>query len=1852
MRKFMKNKFIRREKLNKVFSIKLVLIILLQVCWPTTSWALTGGPSQPEVQSFEPIGTSDMVDLFSGDFSYNVPLFDMDGYPMNLSYHSGIGMDQEASWTGLGWNVNPGVINRNMRGIPDDFNGDEIIKEQNMKRNQTLGVSCGFSGELFGTDFANFNARLGIKYNNYTGIGMERSFNVALSASNKFGQSGSVSLGITSSSDDGLSLQPSISLGQSIGNNERSGKLGVSIGASYNSRGGLTALSITPDVSLNMKKKSDDGPKKMSYNAGLGTARFNLMQSTYSPNLDFPMGNLSITASLKFGGEAFGFAGSVAPTAYYAEQAQITKVIASPAYGYMNAHIGQGNDKAMMDFNREKDGSFTPTTYNLPITNFTYDIYSVSGQGTGGSYRPFRSDVGHVFDISSYSTSDGYSGSVEIGAGGIAKVGTDIVVNTAYSNSGDWGTSKVAENISFQGTGKNPDYEAFYFKEANERSVNSDQPFLTRYGDFGPVRPELDGSTMFDTKATGKLKKANGSTFGVSSTDNRTARDKRNQTITTLTNYEVGQGMGLFGTAGIGSQNSYIVPNMSKVGHHIGQITSLNTDGKRYVYAIPAYNKQQQEITFAVGKPVGGGSARTVSSNSLVTYQASDITTGNKMGLDNYYSNTKMPAFAHSYLLSAVLSSDYVDLTGDGPTDDDLGNYTLFQYQEISDYNWRTPIDGAPNKAKFSQGLLADDNDDKGSIVYGTKQLFYLKNIITKNHIACFELSDRDDSRGVTNIDGAPSTLAQQKIDRIVLKTKKNLAVIKTVHFIYDYSLCTSLPNSVTSTDNPSKGKLTLKKLFFTYQNSDKGAYNIYKFSYGGPTTQTPFLSNPKYDPNSYDRWGNYRFSSLISDSIGCSAYAGNNQFTPYTPQDKLSADFSATAWQLTKIDLPSGGEIDVNYESDDYAYVQDKQAMQMYFYNTNCSTVPTNSNVSHGNWKFVFKIPANAPANVGVSDFLPDNNLAYFKFKMNIANGKMDYVPGYAEINRDSCSIGNGTVSIGFKSLTLDEKNINIKYTTPFVRAAIQYGRLNTPRVIWDQPNASASISEQAIKALANSSFLQNITQTIQGPNRYLYNLNRGVFAELPNCCIRLKNVTGFKFGGGSRVSGIFLRDNFNTMVNSENPTVYGQTYDYSKKENGKVISSGVASYEPQIGGEENALKQPFFTETKHLLAPDDNHYVETPFGESFYPSASVGYSRVKVSNYTELPTNKTLEKHGTGYIQNEFYTAKDFPTISERTELEAIQHKSDPFQLSTLLSIDVKDHMTASQGFYVELNDMHGKPKAVRIFNNFDKEISSTEYFYKSTNYGNGSKRLTNNCTVINPNGGVSSAEVGVFFDAVGDLREQFSNAETNGVNVNVDVFEVVTIIAVVVPIPSFASDETQFRSATVTKVVQRFGILDKTVVKKDGSTVTTKDLAYDAETGEVLLTQTANDFNDPVYNFRYPAYWYYGNMGAAYKNIDYTTTLNITNGQANITGKNYFREGDELELIDNGNVYSKAWVTKSVLNKLELQNSAGGAISSGSYVVKVIRSGARNMQTMDMANIQTLVNPLGGVTSNVYQKVVSAKAIEFDNRWNKNCDCPLSTNPYTNGTAGNYHAVRNYEYLTQRGQTSTQNNSNIRVDGMFAGYSPFYKNYGGKWLLNPNGWTFASEVTEFNPYGQEIENRDGLGRYSAATFGFNQSLATAVGANTRYRELGYESFEDDGWDNCSDLHFKFSNSTTANQVTSTTAHTGKFSLLVNSNPLPTQPKSYMVKQLGKECSKPSECQLEIVYNSTANVNRYEIINGNAPYVIDVEKLTGAGSINIQSTGDAFTVTNNGAYKCKVTVIDAKGCVYNKLIVAPYTN
>src|SRR5690606_5884538 len=108
--------------------------------------------------------------------------------------------------------------------------------------------------------------------------------------------------------------------------------------------------------------------------------------------------------------------------------------------------------------------------------------------------------------------------------------------------------------------------------------------------------------------------------------------------------------------------------------------------------------------------------------------------------------------------------------------------------------------------------------------------------------------------------------------------------------------------------------------------------------------------------------------------------------------------------------------------------------------------------------------------------------------------------------------------------------------------------------------------------------------------------------------------------------------------------------------------------------------------------------------------------------------------------------------------------------------------------------------------------------------------------------------------------------------------------------------------------------------------------------------------------------------------------------------------------------------------------------------------------------------------------------------------------------------------------RTRSHYDNNANIRRDGAYTTFSPFYQVLNGQWAKDQAGWTTAREVTDYNSRGQELENKDALGLFSSATFGYRGNLAKTVAKNARYQETGFEGFEESLPADCSDGHFRF--------------------------------------------------------------------------------------------------------------------------------
>ncbi|MCD9019643.1 hypothetical protein [Parachryseolinea silvisoli] len=176
-------KLIRKRILLKAFAVFFLLEIITSAVAPAVSWALTSGPTAPEATSFEPVDTTDMVNLNTGDLAYNLPLLEVPGpsggYPLSLSYHAGIQPNEDASWTGLGWTLNPGAITRNVNGFADDHqsvaNASRYFWAGGSTSTYSVGVTVGAAGTpasvSFGLSYSQDTYR-GVGYGSSMGFGM------------------------------------------------------------------------------------------------------------------------------------------------------------------------------------------------------------------------------------------------------------------------------------------------------------------------------------------------------------------------------------------------------------------------------------------------------------------------------------------------------------------------------------------------------------------------------------------------------------------------------------------------------------------------------------------------------------------------------------------------------------------------------------------------------------------------------------------------------------------------------------------------------------------------------------------------------------------------------------------------------------------------------------------------------------------------------------------------------------------------------------------------------------------------------------------------------------------------------------------------------------------------------------------------------------------------------------------------------------------------------------------------------------------------------------------------------------------------------------------------------------------------------------------------------------------------------------------------------------------------------------------------------------------------------------------------------------------------------------------------
>jgi hypothetical protein len=1616
---------LRRNR--RFISSFLVLVILFQVVYMPSTMALTSGPSQPEVQGFQPAGTSDMVDLFSGDFSYNIPLFELPGpnggYPFNLAYQAGIGMDNEASWVGLGWSLTPGAINRQMRGLPDEFKGDKIYTKMAIEPSITVGLGAGVNFEVFGGDASIGTIGLGVTYNNFKGFGYSIDANVGYKMSTGSGMTAGVGLDLKLDSKEGVSAAPNLGLGN------KTGSIGLS--AAYNSKTGLDAVSMTSTVNREYKKQINPEQKK-SASVGAGSASLSFAHPGYTPQVSLPMRNINIAARFAPGGSFWGIFAKGYIRGFYGEQwlKDNKKRVPSSAYGYLNYQNASGNDKAVMDFNREKDGIITKESPNLPIPSLTYDIYSVTGQGISAMYRPIRSDRAVIHDPEVASISVGGSIGVDVGPA-LSHVGVNLNLNHSKSISGLWSDRNNALGSStFQHKNLGDDYEPTFFKVHGENTPQNISA-LNSIGGSSAVRVSLSGENAFAT-AENKLENKNWSKSIPNASTTDRDRNARAQVIQTITNEELlSNGQELISHLKVRYQTASGLDTAfnrtTLPAHHIAAFTALTPEGLRYNYGIPAYNLSQEEVQFSAIKELNLSKVRVKKKDG--TPCASGDPCYDHSGTEKFLKRVELPKYAHSYLLTSIIGPDYVDVLGDGVTEDDLGYWVKFTYQKTADknspYRWRNPF----SKADYQEGWKTDPRDDKGSFVYGEKEIWYLAKAETKSHVTTFTMEEREDARGVLEKlqDGNNTGKSLYALKEIKLYTRTAGATqpIKAVKFEYDYSLCQGVYNS-----NTNSGKLTLKKLWFEYGNSKRGALNPYLFKYD--------QSNPSYDQHAYDRWGNYK-PFPAGDSL-------HNIDFPYAEQNPLlkqELDQRAAAWSLTEIKLPSGGKIQVDYESDDYGYVQHLPAMQMMEI-VNPDN-PSSSGEFELNDNAIIKFKLEKPINGSVTLSAPQmraevmkyldqkRKQLYFKAKINIRSNSenfFEYISGYADIDFSPTAV-----------MALHKEGSNYVYGSfqlvkeegahPFSLRAWQHVRTNQPELAnsgkkldpmstsnsdnrLEQTNDTGKRVSQ-IKGLGN--VFTQVRQMFEGFYKFCKKEGWGREVIAGKSWVRLNSPDKIKYGGGLRVRQITMKDNWS----EDSDGLYGQVYEYTTEEGNSTISSGVAAYEPLIGGEENPFRYAKkFTQSVPLRS-DNNMYFEFPVNESYFPGPQVGYSKVKVTSLAAaalagmvlngeakniFPKKGTGVSYGTsGATIHEFYTAKDFPVITDETE----KHNK-PFKLSVpipFLGNISLSKLTTSQGYSIVTNDMHGKQKKVSTYRQ-DRQgkiepdaISWVKYNYHAEpkiyqqekvtalnamfkDNGDGTLGIATKEELNNPS--VSKFSIGQENEFFMDMRQHEDNTWEGGVSLNVDILTVGPFtIPTYVVWPSIGKSAQLLRSAVTNKIIFKSGILESTEAFDGGSRVITQNVKWDKHTGGVVLSRVNNNFDAPIYSYNIPAYTQYQGMGAAYQNIGLTFSLSdVEKSSANPTLYTFkssiavdkLYSGDEILLyaIEGGFTNPIANIVFAGEEDMENVLYSGVPLTSKSYKAMIVRSGYRNQLNVSAGSITGLQDPSKSGTNKTYSKAIT--------------------------------------------------------------------------------------------------------------------------------------------------------------------------------------------------------------------------------------------------------------------------------------
>ncbi len=995
---------------NRRFARAVACFLLLEtvgnVVAPAVSWAAMG-PAQPEFTSFESPGSTDMVNLTTGDMTYNIPIMDVPGsersFSLPLTYRAGIRLEQEASWVGLGWSLNPGAIARSLNNYPDDASSQLYTStfKKDVDRGWYGGVpgvldlawdqETGHSGtaDLIGLASVGWakgkissGDLVGVKYSKDKGFGWDpvrMAFAAVTIAS--LGSAGAAAGGMTMGHQNIASLgQKLAAIGGEVGNNVAiSAAIGTAmsmVGRAGGAGGGYmqpTSRSEKKFLHTNYWVFYND----TKYEAMYGSLWFKDMNKNPAPT--------DPTNGVAFGPPVYN--GTLQTSG---QKAGVFKYSKTSTDGG-NYTFDVGSDLHQYVGAAESDYLVTG---QRPIS-VAHDDFSVMGDGVSGSIRPQHLDVGSLaFPKKMSENHEKYI---------LSSFADDYKVGFRYENS-------AANGYDY------PRYDAPAGEEAT--GIASDTA-----GEGALILRDSRIKSLFDHNGAASTAPARkGILNGINSTTNLRERGLvQGRHVEWYSNQEIDQDIYKNSVNGDGERFLEFYKPVQKTLRQ-WQLTGFNGTKDKPVYDSVTIGTTCDPYRFTTpGKGIGAfrvtAEDGTTYHYSLpvyhyTTYSESKEKTTNQPAISTTRMGDKQGSYiyATTWLLTAITSSDYVDRGRLGQVDDqDWGGWVKFDYGRFSPrYKWRQPYIGDAYPEKESPANVTA-NITTGSFSEGAKQTYYLNSIRTRSHTALFVKSVRQDGRGhfqgsqqIPNVNADETTPSSSlRLDEIILLTNADadkLAIADGIRSAGDDGTPVPALTNNTSLNPTGTGSSTVLngdsysavldgadigtdariRNFINQRALKRVVFNYsYRLCLGTPNSFANIMQLPSMDPASANlgRSGKLTLESISTfgplntklipdfkfsyannptygreqwDGFGMYNSGGYGSSTGHAiTSNHQTASADGAAWSLTEILNPLGSRTQISYERDQYNSVSEFGAKRLDFSNTNCSNTLTVNNFS-----------------------------------------------------------------------------------------------------------------------------------------------------------------------------------------------------------------------------------------------------------------------------------------------------------------------------------------------------------------------------------------------------------------------------------------------------------------------------------------------------------------------------------------------------------------------------------------------------------------------------------------------------------------------------------------------------------------------------------------------------------------------------------------------------------------------------------------------------------------------------------------------------------------------------------------